>query len=110
MYESIKAGRIVEMESKATLADGTAGGIEQGAVTFNICKETVDEFVLVSEDEIKQAIKLILDKHQMVIEGAAALSVAAFVKLQERLRNKDIVLIISGNKISLDTLKEILCC
>ena len=108
MYESIKAGKIIEMESKPTLSDGSAGGIEQGAITFDLCKKYVDDFIIVTEEEIKEAIKLFLEKHYMLIEGAAALSVASFVKAIERFKNKNVVLIISGAKISLDQLKEVL--
>ncbi len=109
MAESLKAGKIIQMESMPTLADGTAGGIEQKAVTFDICRKVVDDMILVTEDEIKAAVKLILEKHYMLIEGAAALSVASFLKGKERFKNKHVVLIISGSKISLDTLKKVLC-
>jgi len=109
MYESVKAGKIIEMESKPTISDGSAGGIEPDSVTFDICKDYVDDFILVTEDEIKEAIKLSLEKHYMLVEGAGALSVASFIKARERFRNKNVVLIISGAKITLDALKEILC-
>lgn len=109
MYESVKAGKIIEMESKPTISDGSAGGIEPGSVTFNVCKDFVDDFILVTEDEIKEAIKLFLEKHYMLVEGAGALSVASFIKASERFGNKNVVLIISGAKITLDALKEILC-
>lgn len=109
MYESIKAGKIVEMESKPTISDGSAGGIEQDTITFDICKNYVDDFILVTEEEIKEAIRLILDKHSMLIEGAAALSVASYIKVKERFKDKNVILIISGAKISLDQLREVLC-
>ena len=109
MYESVKAGKILDMESKPTISDGSAGGIEKGAITFEICKNFIDEFILVTEEEIKEAIKLVLEKHYMLIEGAAALSVASFIKEKEKFNNKNIVLVISGSKISVDMLKEILC-
>lgn len=108
MYESIKAGRILDMASKPTISDGTAGGIEQGSITFDFCRRFVDDFVLVTEDEIKEAIRLILGKHCMLIEGGAALGVASFIKGKGKFKNKDVVLIITGSKISLDQLKEIL--
>jgi len=109
MYESVKAGKIIDMESKPTISDGSAGGIEKGAITFDICKNFIDDFILVTEEEIKEAIKLALEKHYMLIEGAAALSVASFIKEKEKFKNKNIVLIISGSKISVDILKEVLC-
>jgi len=108
MYESIKAGKIIEMESKATIADGTAGGIEPGSTTFDICKEAVDGYILVSENEIRAAILHMIEQHQMLIEGAAALSVACLLKEKDRFKGKNTVLIISGKKITSELLKEIL--
>jgi threonine dehydratase len=108
MYASIRAGKILEVESKPTLADGTAGGLDPDAVTFDICRKVVDNFILVSESEIKNAIVLFIEKHQILIEGAAALTVAAFIKDKARFAGKTVVLVISGRKISLEQLKEIL--
>jgi threonine dehydratase len=108
MYESIKAGKILDMESQPTLSDATAGGVEQGSITFDIIRELVDDFVVVNEVEIKNAIRLILEKHYMLIEGSAALSVASFLKEKERFQGKHVVLIITGSKISVDKLKAVL--
>ncbi|MCG3227368.1 MAG: pyridoxal-phosphate dependent enzyme, partial [Candidatus Heimdallarchaeota archaeon] len=109
MYESIKAGKILDLPSKPTISDGTAGGIEENSITFNLCKAYVDDYVLVSENEIKEAIRLVIGKHQMLVEGAGALSIASFLKQEEKHKNQNIVLVISGSKISMDVLKEILC-
>ena len=108
MYASIKAGQILDLDSKPTISDGSAGGIEQDSITFPICQEWVDDFILLTEEEIISALKLILEKHYLLIEGAAALSVAAFLKQKNRFKGKNVVLILSGSKISLDTLKNIL--
>ena len=108
MYASIKAGKIIEMASKPTIADGTAGGIEPGSITFDICRATVSDYILVSESDIKAAIRHIAEKHQILIEGAAALSVACLLKEKDRFKDKQVVLIISGKKITLALLKEIL--
>ena len=108
MHASVQAGKIVELESKPTLADGTAGGLEPDAVTFDICSKFVDDFILVSESEIRRAIIFSVEKHQILIEGAAALTIAAFIKERKRLAGKNVALIISGKKISLEQLKEIL--
>ena len=109
MYESIKAGKILEMESKLTISDGTAGGIEEGAITFDFCKSYVDDFILVTEEEIKRAVRLLIEKHSMLVEGAGALSLASFLKVKERLKKKNVVLIISGARIGLEQLGEVLC-
>ena len=103
------AQKIIEMETKPTLSDGTAGGIEPGSITFDICRICVDEFVLLSEGEIKEAICLILEKHDLLVEGAAALSVAAFLKKKKDYKNKNVILILSGKRIGLDTIRHILC-
>ena len=108
MAQSVKAGRIVEMESKPTLSDGTAGGIEPGAITFELCQRLVDDFVLVSESEIAHALRLFMESHHMMIEGAAALPLAAFMKEGEVMTGKNVVLVICGANISLQTLRDVL--
>lgn len=108
MYESVKAGEILDLSSTATLADGTAGGIESDSLTFPFCRDLIDEYVLVDEDEIAAAIRLIMARHHLLIEGAAALSVAAFLRRAEGFRGARVVLIISGARISLETLKRVL--
>ena len=108
MYESIKAGKIIDMKTKPTLSDGTAGGIEHGSITFELCKKFVDDYILVNENEIKKAIKLILGKHHLVIEGTAGVTVASLIKEKNKFKNKNIVLVICGGNITLDKLKDIL--
>jgi threonine dehydratase len=108
MYESVRAGEIVELASQPTLSDGTAGGIEPGSITFGLCRDLVDRFVLVDEDEIRDAIRLVLEKHYLLVEGAAALSVASFVKTVDQYAGKQVVLILSGAKLGLDGLRTVL--
>ena len=108
MHESVKAGKILPLPSEPTLSDGTAGGVEAGAITFDLCRQLVDDYVLVSEEEIKAALRLVLARHHMLIEGSAALSVAAFLKTKERFRNKTVVLVLSGARLGLDDLREVL--
>lgn len=77
MAESVAAGRIVVRESLPTLSDGTAGGIEAGAITFPVCQALVDEWVLVTEDEIAAAMRRFVEEHHQLIEGAAGVALAA---------------------------------
>ena len=65
-----------------TLADATAGNIEPGSITVPICAALVDELVLLEEDELAAAMGSALREHHLVIEGAAALALAA--SLRER--------------------------
>ncbi|HSF19596.1 MAG TPA: threonine/serine dehydratase [Vicinamibacteria bacterium] len=108
MYESVRAGRLVDLPSEPTLADGTAGGLDPGTITLPICQSVVDEWVLLSEDEIARAMRLVLEKHSILVEGAAALSVAACLKCASALRGKTVVLVLTGKKVSLDTLRRVL--
>ena len=108
MYQSLKAGKILKIESKPTLSDGTAGGIEPDSLTYDLCRKYVDRFIIISENEIKEALKLVFEKEHFLIEGAAALSVAALMKENENFVKKNVVLILSGAKLSLESLKQIL--
>ncbi len=108
MIESQKAGRILDIESKETLSDGTAGGVEAGSITFGLVRDLVDDFVTVTEEEIKQELKEFIDSHFMLIEGAAAVTIAAYRKFKNNIRGKNVVLLICGSKISSNTLKEVL--
>ena len=88
MYESVRAGRVLDLPSEATLSDGTAGGLEPQSITFEPCQTLVDEWVLVSEGEIAEAMNLFMDAHHYTIEGAAGVSVASFLKTQDKLRRR----------------------
>jgi threonine dehydratase len=107
MYESIKAGHIVDSTASPTLSDGTAGGIESEAITFGPCQKYVDDRVMVDENEIRQGIKLVFEQHRQVIEGAAGVVVASFLKMREKLEGKNVVLVICVGNIELSIFKDI---
>ena len=107
MHESIQAGHIVDIPSLDTLSDGSAGGLEEGSVTFPICQKVVDRWVLVSESEISRAIFLMLENHCKVIEGAAGVAVASFLKLSEEFRGKNVSIVLCGANISVAKLAQV---
>ncbi len=108
MVESLKAGRILELESKPTLSDGTAGGVEAGAITFELCRDLIDECVLVSEEEIARALKSFMESHHLLIEGSSAVAVAALSKATQGAEFRNNVVVLCGGNVSLATLKSIL--
>jgi threonine dehydratase len=108
MYESVKAGEIVDRGSLPTLSDGTAGGIEPGAITFDLCRDLVDDYALISEDEIAEGIRTLIDTHSLLVEGAAAMSVAALQQDAGPFEGRRVVAILSGARISLETLRSVL--
>ena len=107
MARSIDAGHIVEMPSEATLSDGTAGGIEMGAITFPLNQSVVDEFVLVDEDQIASAMRRYMDSEGDIIEGAAGVAIAAMMQLQDSIHGQNVVVIICGGNISDTKLEQV---
>jgi threonine dehydratase len=108
MAWAVKAGHHVQVEPKPTLSDGTAGGFEPGAMTFELCQQFVDEYVLVSEAEIAAALRWMLETHHQLIEGAAGVAIAGFEKLHQKFRGQTVVIVLCGANISLSTLKQVL--
>ncbi len=109
MYECIKAGKIMEVPEKPTLSDATAGGIEAGSITFEICQRCVDSYVLVSEDEIAASMKLVLNQHHLVVEGSAGVALAALIKNKEKFKGKKSVILLCGGNVSEAVLKKLIC-
>ncbi|MCL0039734.1 threonine/serine dehydratase [Nitrospinaceae bacterium] len=107
MSASIKVGNVIEVEHKPTLSDGSAGGIEPGSITFDFCKKYVDEYIQVSEKEIKNAMFFMIEKHHKIIEGAAAVPIASLIKKKNLHRNKNIVVVLSGSGVGIDVIREV---
>lgn len=100
MARSIEAGEILELDSEATLSDGTAGGIEAGAITFPLNQQVVDEFVLVDEAQIAAAMRQFMASEGDVIEGAAGVAIAGMLELGTSIRGQKVVVIVCGGNIS----------
>ena len=100
LYESIKAGRILDVPEEPTLSESTAGGLEPESVTLEVCSRVIDSSVLVSEAEILDAMRRVRALKGWVIEGAAAVAVAAFLKSADRYRSKRVAVVICGANVS----------
>ncbi len=108
MTESVKAGEILELPSQPTLSDGTAGGIEADAITFDLCRAVTDDYVVVSEDQIAEAMRQFIDAHHMLLEGAAGVALAGLRLRADSYQRKNVVVIICGGNISREMLKEVI--
>jgi threonine dehydratase len=108
MTESIQAGEILDLPSSRTLSDGTAGGIEAGAITFDICRKVIDRFVVVSEEEIAHAMREFIDAQHQLLEGAAGVALAGLLKAGRDYAGRNVVVVICGGNISRETLKSVL--
>lgn len=109
MINSLEENDIINSESKETLSDGSAGGVEDGSITHKICKKYIDFTCLVTEDEIASQIIQTIDNEKIIIEGAAAVAIASYLKMSKKLKGmKNIVIIVCGGNIGNNTLKSIL--
>ncbi len=107
VYLSWKERRTVTTESADTFADGLATRIP-AEMTQALINQKVDEIVTVSEEEIAQAIRLLLFHTHNLAEGAGAASLAAALKLREQFTGQRIAIILSGGNIDAATLKGVL--
>jgi threonine dehydratase len=107
MTRSIQAGRILDLPSEPTLSDGTAGGIEPGAITFEFCRALVDEFVIVDERDIAVAMSVCRRCEGEVIEGAAGVALAGIQQVADRVTGKKVAVIVCGGNVSKSILAEI---
>lgn len=64
------------------------GGIEEGSITFKITQKKVNKVILVKEENIKEAIRLLWEKDDQVVEGAGAVGPAAVIENKEHFKNK----------------------
>ena len=109
LAESARAGRLLELPSAPSLSDATVGLLEAGAITFPVCQAVVDDWVVVDEPAIRSAIRLVLERQSLLIEGASALPVAALLATRDRWRGARVALVLSGSHIALPVLCEALC-
>jgi len=108
MGHCLERGEIGEVDESDTLSDGTAGGVEPGAVTFDVCKQVIDEHVYVPEHAIAKHIQQFARRERMIIEGAAAVAVAALEQRAPNLKGKRVAAILCGRNIAFDTLMQVL--
>ena len=109
MIQSVEMGELHgDLPSLPTLSDGTAGGIEKDSITFELCQRFVDRYVAVSEEEIASELVRFIDTHHMLIEGSAAVPIAAFLQDSGRYKGKNVILVLCGANIGVSTLKKVL--
>ncbi|MFH7818054.1 hydroxyectoine utilization dehydratase EutB [Neobacillus thermocopriae] len=109
MYESLKAGKPIEMEESETLADSLLGGIGlDNQYTFEMVQKYMDECLLIPEEEIGYSMAFMMDKHRMIMEGAAATGIAAVLGKKIPHQDGDVAVIISGQNVDLSVLSNLI--
>ena len=101
-FRSLKSGRIETNETTDTIADGLK--TQLGDINFPIIRNGIEEIVLVTEDQILSALKLIWSRLKIVIEPSSAVAFAALINKSADLNSKDIGVILSGGNVNLDNI------
>ena len=97
-YQSLQMGKPCErIPLKTSVADGLSGGLSP--LPFDICQPLVKAVMLATEDQIISAMKAFFYEEQLVIEGGASVGLAALLAPKNRLRDKKVVLVVTGRNI-----------
>ena len=108
MYESLKAGKIVNTEKAKTIAEGLSGGIEKGSLTFEIAKTCIDRMLLVKEATIRRAVYILWTREKQRAEGSGAAAIAPILEDKALFKGKTVACLITGGNIDDELFKAIL--
>ena len=108
MLRCMEAGEIYEVVEQDTLSDGTAGGVEPGSITFEICQNVINHTVLVSEQEIGATMKEFATHERQIIEGSAAVALAGAKQLATSYKGKNVAVVLCGRNIALEKFNSII--
>jgi threonine dehydratase len=106
MYEALKAGEPVTLENIERFVDGAAVK-RVGDITFSICKDVLDDMLLVDEGKVCTTILQLYNEDAIVAEPAGVLSIAALDAYAEQIKGKNIVCVIGGGNNDIDRMQEI---
>jgi threonine dehydratase len=107
VFKSWQSRQRVATETSQTFAEGLATRAPFD-LPLQILWRSLDDFVLVSETEMREAIRILLEKTHNLAEGAGAASLAAAIKLNGRLKGRRVGLVLSGGNLSIEQLRTVL--
>jgi threonine dehydratase len=109
MHESLEAGKPIAYPEEETIANALAGGIGlDNRHTFELVRDLVDEYVLVSEDEIRDAMAFAATEHKLVVEGGGAVGIAALLAGSVSVQGENVAVVVSGGNIEAPVLARII--
>jgi threonine dehydratase len=104
---SLAAGHVVETDHLPTLADAVAGGIDKDTITFPLAKSVVDFVLECDEEEILSSVKDLAARENMIVEGSAALALAGFNNVADKLTGQTSVIILCGGNVDHDFIAKV---
>lgn len=108
MRESIRAGHPVEVEEVPSLADSLGGGIGlDNRLTFSLCRDLLDDCMLVTEEEIRDAMQTLYFEDRMVAEGAAVVGIAAIKSGRLPRSGGPVATILTGRNVDMAAFTDI---
>jgi threonine dehydratase len=108
MYGYFETGKTDPMPIAPTIADGVSGNIERTSLTWKLCRQLVDEVVLVDEEQIVDAMRWALEVPHLLLEGSAVLGIAALRPGLLDVTDRNVAIVTTGRNLSMDTLRRVL--
>jgi threonine dehydratase len=108
LRSALDAGGPVPIAVGATLADGLAGNLEPGTITFDLVRRFVADVVTLAEDDIAGAMRLLVREHGLVVEGSAAVGAAAVATGRVPASDDPVAIVLTGRNVSTATLVRVL--
>jgi len=107
MYAHFETGSTDPMPIAPTLADGVSGNIEKSSITWKLCRQLVDEVVLVEEDAIADAMRWALEVPHTLLEGSAVLGIAALRARAIGVTDRNVAVVTTGRNVGPETLRAL---
>jgi threonine dehydratase len=107
LYAYFETGSTDPMPIAPTIADGVAGNIERDSITWKLCRDTVDEVVVVEEDAIADAMRWALEVPHTLLEGSAVLGIAAVRAGLVEVSGRNVAIVTTGRNVGPETLRAL---
>jgi threonine dehydratase len=108
LHAALAAGRPTHVPIGETLADGLAGNVEAGSITVPLLQQLVDRLELVDESAIARAMRTLVETDHLLVEGSAAVPLAALQTGLFDVAGKRVVLVLTGRNVALETVRHVL--
>ncbi|WP_408009963.1 threonine/serine dehydratase [Pseudalkalibacillus sp. A8] len=106
-FLSFQNGRITSITPTSTIADGLRA-TQPGDMTFPVMQKYLDDLVLVTDEEIRRAFSVVMERMKQIIEPSSAVTVAALMNKKLPLEGKKVVTVISGGNVDLARISELM--